>query len=73
LLRTARAGPSLFSVGVEQVGDTLPESGQETDWAKQHPPATSINFLEGPPSNTCLGCRKLSRKLAPSGPMLLID
>jgi hypothetical protein len=29
--------PDRFSVGVEQVGDTLPESGQETDWGKAAP------------------------------------
>jgi hypothetical protein len=34
---TARAGPSRRSVGVEQVGDTLPKSGQETDWRKAAP------------------------------------
>jgi hypothetical protein len=37
LLWTACAGLSRFSVGVEQVGDTLPESGQETDWGKAAP------------------------------------
>jgi hypothetical protein len=37
LLRPACAGLSRFSVGVEQVGDTLPESGQETDWGKASP------------------------------------
>jgi hypothetical protein len=44
-----RAGLSRFSVGVEQVGDTLPESGQDTDWAKSHPPATSIYLPRGSP------------------------
>jgi hypothetical protein len=34
--------------GVERVGDALPESGQEADWAKPHPPAPLFIFIDAP-------------------------